>query len=102
MSQGREGWRMELQNQIEVDQYFQQIICAQPKARSELVRLRNGGVSRLLKKRGNCYIIVNYNRSYKRKGQRVLRPRPSCQERVQKETALRMDRIERICEGHGR
>lgn len=50
MSQAREGWRIKLQNQMEVDQYFQQIICAQPEARTELVLLRNGGVSQLLKK----------------------------------------------------
>lgn len=64
------------------------------------VFLRNGGVSWLLKKRGNCYIIENHNRLHKRKGKRVLRPRPSCQERVQKETALRVDRIERMRGSH--
>lgn len=31
MSQGRGGWRMELQNQMEVDQYFQQIPVLGPK-----------------------------------------------------------------------
>lgn len=61
---GQGRWRMELQKQVEVDLYLQQLIRAEPEAGTELGAPKrgvpsSGGVLWLFQSRGNCYAVSN-------------------------------------------